>query len=353
MKQKPGVQTQCSLADFHAYLDDNLAESCTITGVGTYHLVFEPISSICNFHYYRVRVVHYDIESQSRYSSAGTDFIWLRKRRKNPRCEAFTPNLFVCETDAARFLIYLTWDWGQLGVTQIDSLKIDYELFDEVDSVPISHLAKVRTRSATDFLLISKERGEIYVHQLVLEGLWPHFHQLMESRRKNDNGGFISWYIPFPETTIEIAVRFFYQQSLNMDMYNAAELIDFCNVYDLPELLNVVIATVKEAEEHITMREAVYLWQKAFEVEMGEMVQYAALAVCYLLPSFYNRVDISDDSEDEEWYLDDVDSVWYLDEEHLILFWDHVAATADGSTISDPELDFLTPRTTPQKEQLQ
>ncbi|SEI37020.1 YALIA101S17e00540g1_1 [Yarrowia lipolytica] len=348
MNQPVGIKSPASLADFHQHLDINLSDSCTITGVGTFHLVFEYMSCICDSHYHRVRVLYYDEMTQSQYSSAGSDMIWQKKKSTKPKCEAFTPHLFVCETDNfTRFLIYLTYDWNQMGVTQIDSFKMNYELFEQVDSEPVAPLAKIRTKSTADFTLISREYGMIDVHQVVLEGLWPYFKRLKDQRRDQQEG-FVDMKLPLPETTVEMVTRYFYQQPLNMDTYNAAELLSFSQIYSLPDLLTIAVDTIRGAK-YMTIKEAVYLWQKSTEVRVDEVADYVALVASSLLPSYFNTVGDSDDENDIDESHDDIDSVWYLDQEHQTIFWKHVTASAKNLS---PELELPTPPTTTQKPEL-
>ncbi|MBD4746131.1 BTB/POZ domain-containing protein, partial [Xanthomonas citri pv. citri] len=98
-----------------------------------------------------------------------------------------------------------------------------------------------------DFTLISREYGMIDVHQVVLEGLWPYFKRLKDQRRDQQEG-FVDMKLPFPETTVEMVTRYFYQQPLNMDTYNAAELLSFSQIYSLPDLLTIAVDTIRGAK---------------------------------------------------------------------------------------------------------
>lgn len=114
--------------------------------------------------------------------------------------------------------------------------------------------------------------------------LLPFFAAAIDSRMIEAEENSID--LPFPKPTIEVAARYLYGQSLEMDFDEAAHLLVMAQMYDLPELLSLAVERAKK--EPLDAQKAILLWQKAFEARNEDMRGYSMVEITQM------KLEISD-----------------------------------------------------------
>lgn len=154
-------------------------------------------------------------------------------------------------------------------------------------SIHKTGLAQIHQTAESDFSLKSEDGKEVKVHKTVLEGLWPFFRGMVESKMKEVTQKCVK--LPIPKSTLDVLVRYFYGEALELELEDAANLIVAAQMYDLPELLE--IATTKVESEEMEMAQAVYVWQKSFEAQNEDLRDHASKRIEALMPDTENFDD--------------------------------------------------------------
>ncbi|KAG5358529.1 hypothetical protein CJU89_5127 [Yarrowia sp. B02] len=102
---------------------------------------------------------------------------------------------------------------------------------------------KIRTGTKGDFRLVSSEGESIEVHTAVLVPLWPFFEAAAAANMKETADKALE--IQCPTSTLEVIVRFFYEQDLEMGFEEAENLIVVAQMYGVSELYDLAVSTVK------------------------------------------------------------------------------------------------------------
>ncbi|KAG5366419.1 hypothetical protein CJU89_0843 [Yarrowia sp. B02] len=105
--------------------------------------------------------------------------------------------------------------------------------------------------------------------------------------------------LPMAKKTLEVILQYLYGERLNLTFGDAARLIVFAQMYDLPELLELATAFT------------VYLWRKSFEAQNDDVREYASKRIEELRPE-----------------VEDFDAkIEHLDKTELIAFFSDVSYT--------------------------
>lgn len=125
--------------------------------------------------------------------------------------------------------------------------------------------------------------------------LWPFFKKMMQSEMKEATENELE--LPMPLSTLEVIVEYLYGQRMSVLLGDATRLVVFAQMYDLPEMLNIAIAKIKDFSHIFTAREAVYLWQKSNEADNSELRECATARLAQLKP---DNTTFSEDIKDLE-----------------------------------------------------
>ncbi|KAG5360696.1 hypothetical protein CJU89_3777 [Yarrowia sp. B02] len=141
-------------------------------------------------------------------------------------------------------------------------------------------LSQIRGTADTDFTLECDGGAKIQVHRAVLEGLWPFFKRMMDSNMKEETQKKLK--LPMPRSTLEALLRYMYGEDLDFEFRDAANLIVFAQMYDIPELLELADGEVECTPMDIG--QAIYVWRKSFEAQNEDVRDYASSRREELMP---------------------------------------------------------------------
>lgn len=113
--------------------------------------------------------------------------------------------------------------------------------------------------------------------------MWPYFAKVKETNEL---------VLPIGLSTLEAIGGYLYGQTTVLSFDEAARLVKYAQMYDLPELLEMAVQRVQRGV--VRNSQAIYLWQLSLEAENEELRMYAALQVHKLMPSmnlFKERFD--------------------------------------------------------------
>lgn len=126
-----------------------------------------------------------------------------------------------------------------------------------LSSQPESQLGKLRTGSPGDFQLKSSDGDLIDVHRNVLVSLWPFFAAAVNADMKEADEKVLE--LQCPTSTLEVIVRCVYEQDLELEFTDAANLVVVAQMYGLPDLLEIATDTIESPknsfDELLTVRE--------------------------------------------------------------------------------------------------
>lgn len=162
-------------------------------------------------------------------------------------------------------------------------------------SVHKTGLAKIRDGTPGDFHLTSEDGQKIEVHKTVLQPLWPFFSATIDSNMMEATENSLD--LPFPASTIEVAVRYLYGQPLEFGFGDAANLLVMAQMYDLPELLSLAVAKIKA--EALDVQQAIMLWKKSFEACNDDLRSYSAARIKQMMPDISHSKQLDDLDRDE------------------------------------------------------
>lgn len=202
---------------------------------------------------------------------------------------AMDQNTFLIYGTPSAHLVCLddTWLTHTIRDINISTLKSIIDTYTPVVTpTPTvqSALSKVRHATEGDFSFISEGGDVIKVHRPVIEALWPFFKGMVDSQMKEADENVA--HLSMPTSTLEVVVRHLYEEPLEMGFDDAARLIIFAQMYDLPDLLAAATDVVKRAR--LSIGQAIFLWQMSFEAKNGELQGYAAAKIANLMPKSKN-----------------------------------------------------------------
>lgn len=202
---------------------------------------------------------------------------------------AINTSVFLLKTKwQGLFLLDKVWNNAEFQLIQDEDVPRMITFFNDIgkktdqkeEEPPITKvqrtgLARIRTETPGDFWLKGDDGESTEVHSIVLKPLWPFFAAAIDSRMIEAEENSID--LPFPTPTIDVAARYLYRQSLEMDFDEAAHLLVMAQMYDLPELLSLAVERAKK--EPLDAQKAILLWQKVFEARNEDMRGYSLVEI--------------------------------------------------------------------------
>lgn len=258
-------------------------------GVGTFYIYYGDIWSGDQQLRRTLVLTYYDPQRQIKHTRDHIGLIGGHRAGAPPDI-AISKNMFLIYRgrDSAA-LIYLDDRWESCSVVEVSAsvLNTIIDTYTRVETpAPIvqSALSKVRHATEGDFSLTSENGDVIKVHRPVMEALWPFFKGMVDSQMKEADENTVN--LSMPTSTLEVIVRHLYEEPLGMGFDDAARLVVFAQMYDLPDLL--VAATDIVKEEVLGITQAIFLWQMSFEASNSELQDYAAAQIVKLMPKTKN-----------------------------------------------------------------
>lgn len=291
----PGVVTPMSREDFDAEIKDNIFSSCDLKDVGTFYFVMGDKGELDDStpEEREVSVNYYNETKQQKHSSSTSVFVTDGVGAKSV---ALSKNAFLFVEETGGFVVILRKNWASVTFDKFDSDQRTkaVELFSESivpqTSVQKTGLSKIRSATEGDFILNCDDGESIKVHKSVMVAVWPFFKGMVNSEMKEAAENCVE--LPMPQSTLEVIVRHLYGQELGLQFDDAARLVVFADMYDLPELLEIAVSLIKK--EKLVINQAVYLWQQCFEAKNEDLRRYAAQKLHGLMP---NLATFQDDIE--------------------------------------------------------
>lgn len=262
-----GTQIECTKEEFDEEINGNLKAQCTLENAGTFYFVTggelcETIKEL------DIHLKFFDEEEGVMHISDCLHIPTINFVGDSP--VAVNQNLFMFKD----FVMLLEHDWGSSTYCHISKSAhtriADFYLTQT--SVHKTGLSRIKKDATADFTLKAEKGRAIKVHKSVMEGLWPFFKGMLASNMQEVADGFVKF--PMPRTTLEVIVRYLYGEELSLKFEDAANLIVFAQMYDLPELLE--IATVEVKKDVLTITKAVLLWRKGFEANNEDVRDFAS-----------------------------------------------------------------------------
>lgn len=258
----------------------------TLEGVGTFYLQYNQVPSPGETRS-QAKVTFYNEGRKSLHKSNCSIFVPCQPSRS--KMTVIDQNTFLLENA----LMTLDEKWDRCHYREFDpqtAASMAERLCGRSGlhtSVHKTGMAQIHRNAESDFTLKSEDGKEIKVHKTVLEGLWPFFRGMVESNMKEVAQKCVK--LPIPNSTLDVMVRYFYGENLELGLDDAANLIVAAQMYDLPELLNIAITKVKS--EELEMSQAVYVWQKSFEAQNDDLRSHASKRIEKLMPETDNFDD--------------------------------------------------------------
>lgn len=267
-----GLVKAQSKAVFDASIKDRVHAVCTLGDLGEIYFVMEEPNEDDPEGLRRVNLAYYNGRKGESIHSRHPVFITTEQYEK---VVAINPTTFLFTSGANNqgFLLIMDEDWTK-GIVQTfshETTQAVREMYTTVSS-PKSRLSKIRHGSEGDFSLSSDDGEVVKVHKSVMVGLWPFFKAMMDSEMTEAQSGEMK--LPMPHSTLETIVRFMYDEDLELGFDDAARMVVFADMYELPELLEVAVERVKR--EDMSIKQTVFLWQRCFEAKNDGLRKYAS-----------------------------------------------------------------------------
>lgn len=270
---------------FDAEIKGNIYASCILKDVGTFYFVYGVDDNSTATARHNVHLCYYNEALKQRHFSSASLF---PAPSYPSEVIALSENAFVMssvpELSATYSLVTLKDNWGTSTVCRIEkeSVQLLPDFIAARTNVQKSGLSQIRAAADGDFSLKSEDGQVIKVHKAVMTALWPFFKTMMQSEMKEAAENELE--LPMPHSTLEVIVRYLYGQDMSLLRGDATRLVVFAQMYDLPELLNIAIAKVKQSSWFLSTREVVYLWQKCNEANNIELREFATARLAQLMP---------------------------------------------------------------------
>lgn len=263
-----GIQKSCTQAEFQEELED-LYSACHLKDVGTYYFTFGEQSSD-DKKLFSVYLKFYDKDQQTLHTSSCKAFHFAKKPEASI---AIDRNTFIVGTGGDAWdIVTFNNEWSK---STFKKLRIGRsELAKYLSSTPKlpSLLSKLRNGSPGDFHLKSTQGDMIEVHTTVLVPLWSFFAAAINSEMKEAVEKVLQ--IQCPTSTLEIIVRHIYDQDLELQFEDAANLVVVAQMYNLSELLEIAVTTIKNREN--TFDELLTAWEKSQQAQNEELKRFCA-----------------------------------------------------------------------------
>lgn len=282
---RPGA-TSCAGDNFLKNIRDNAHCERKLGGFGTFYLYYtHPVAP--GDKKWCLRLAFFSEESKQIYTSSVA--VFASEKIPGSRMTVIDMSTFLVDNA----LVKMNEDWSNWSYRQLDSQTVA-EITDHLchqsglhTSIHKTGLAQIHENAESDFCLKSEDGQPIRVHKTVLEGLWPFFRGMVESKMKEVAQKCVK--LPVPKSTLDVMVRYFYGEDLELELDDAANLIVAAQMYDLPELLDIAVTKVKSEEMDVS--QAVYVWQKSFEAQNEDLRSVASKRIEELMPDTDNFDD--------------------------------------------------------------
>lgn len=272
-----GTQTACTQKEFDKQIQGNVRARCTLEGVGTFYFVYGPAVPNDKQNRHDVFLKFYNSQEGVAHKSSISPFLCTKVAREKS-CHAIDQNTFVLED----IMISLNDKWSYTNFIRLDSAgktALAGYLSKQTD-VHKTGLSRIKRTADSDFILESVDGETVSVHKSVMEGLWPFFKGMVDSNMEEKANKRVK--LSTPKSTMNVLVRYLYGEELNLQFEDAANLVVYAQMYDLPELLEIAITKVKKVT--MTIQQAIYLWRKAFEAKNEDVRGYSAGKIEGLIP---------------------------------------------------------------------
>lgn len=205
--------------------------------------------------------------------------VFSRRRGSQDICVAVSHNTFLFHNLVAA----MNDDWSSVNCTQLptDSTVKNamIDILSGQTSIHKTGLSRIRSSADTDFTLQSEDGEKVQVHKSVMEGLWPFFRGMVDSKMEESTHKNVK--LSMPKSTLEEVVRYLYGEELQFHFEDAANLVVSAQLYDLPELLERATKKIKGVT--MTLEQALYLWKKSFEAQNLNVRNYASKRISKLM----------------------------------------------------------------------
>lgn len=275
-----GVQTPCSEEKLKDVTKDLFAKF-SLTAVGDFYLTYgAPESSRKNW--FKFHMHFYDSGNEILHTHHTSVFVYERVPHTDTK---------VVTIDTCTFILEMIGSWPCLlcfdnkwTTSKITILAAGRETMrralGQQSPKTESLMSKIRTGTPGDFHLKSIDGTLLEVHTSVLIPQWEFFAAAAKSDMKEATEKIVE--IQAPTTTLEVIVRHFYEQDLDMTFEDAANLVVIAQMYNLPELVTLATEKIKSSKKGVD--ENLTAWQKSLEAENEELRTYSASKLQSLMP---------------------------------------------------------------------
>lgn len=274
-----GKKIPCSQREFDKKIEGKIYSQCHLENVGTFYFVFrDEVFEDDGVKSSLVDLMFYNREEKTVHTSRL--FCLYARRDKTISCRAINQNFFIFDDD----MVTLDDEWNSPTLHLLgkkEKLKIVDHLAN-LTSVHRTGLARIKQTAATDFTLECEEGEPIEVHRSVVEGLWPLLQSTINPDSEGEEVAARSVKLSMPHSTLRALVRYLYGEQLDLSFKDAAYLILYAQVYELPELLDLCIDKVKSSQ--MSIGDALHLWEMSYEAENEHMREHASDAIEKLMP---------------------------------------------------------------------
>lgn len=262
VNMKLGVQKPCSEAEFQQETEDLLSK-CVLKDVGTFYFTFGGLSK-GHTNMYDVFLKFYDSEEKVMHTSSSKAFSAMRREFTTVAINTCT---FLLGEKLTWKFVMLNKDWtsSKLILATLGNSELANLLYP-------SKLRKVRHGTPGDFDLKSNQGDLIEVHKAVVAPLWPFFEAALNSEMKESQEDVLE--LQCPTSTLETIVRHLYDEDLELQFEDAANLVVVAQMYDLPELLITAISFIKSRKN--TFDELLTAWEKGQEAKNEAVKSFCA-----------------------------------------------------------------------------
>lgn len=289
---------------FYKRIKGKIHASCTVPGVkGAFYFTYDEVTDEPTKR--KIQLRYFDESKQQEHRSVSV----FKVDGGSVSCIALDMNSFMFSNDSGGYLVVLSGSWSYVSFTAFDSSTKD-QLVDmytsgattrtittlSPTSIQQDGLSRVRAASEGDFSLKSEEGDVIKVHKAVMVAMWPFFETMVTSEMKEAAENQVD--LPVPTSTLETMVQYLYGEELDMEFGDAARLVVFAQMYDLPELLDIAVDEITQTT--LDVSQAVLVWRQSFEAKNDDLKIHAAAKLEALMPNMTTfRDELKDLDKDE------------------------------------------------------
>lgn len=261
-----GKQTPCSRVEFDRFIASaELYGKSEEDTVGTMYFVMRNHSEVYAVFYNEEHAMMYTTKEALHVTGIPGEGIAL---------SVFS---FVLCDDYNTVLVTVSDDWSKIATSaSITSKRCEVgKMLAEYTSVNESGLAQVREKCATDFRIECSDGGMVDVNKPVLAAVWPFFEAMLSSGMRESSENTVQ--LKAPKSTVEVMMRYLHGQHIDLNFFDAVELVEVAQMYQLPELLAIVERYLSSFDT--TLSEAMVLWRQCCEAGNEKL---RALAVSHI-----------------------------------------------------------------------